>query len=74
MEMIQQFMLVDGVRSGFTSIPLMYLASTSTTKFLTLIRYALSERNAWNRPYSLSFGWEKQDLQLLSVIEPKGTK
>ena len=64
-------MLADRVRSGFASIPLMYLASTSTTKFLTLIRYALRERKAWNRPYSLSFGWEKQDLRLLNVIEPK---
>ena len=44
-----------GARSGFASIPLMYLASTSTTKFLTPIRYALSECNTKNSPYSLSF-------------------
>ena len=74
MQTIQRFMLVDGVRSGFASIPLMYLASTSTTKFLTLIRYALRERNALNRPYNSSFGWEKRDLWLLSVIEPKHAK
>ena len=54
--MIQRFMLVDRVRLGFVSIPLMYLASTSTTEFLTPIRYALREHNAWNRMYSLSFG------------------
>ena len=73
-EMIQWFMLVDGARSGFTSIPLMYLTSTSTTKFLTPIRYALREYNAWNRPNSLSFSWEKQDSWSLSVIEPKWAK
>ena len=56
METIQWFMLVDGVRLGFASIPLMYLTSTSTTKFLTPIRYALREHNTWNRLYSLSFG------------------
>ena len=55
MEMIQWFMLVDGVRLGFTSIPLMYLTSTSTTKFLTPIRYALRECGAQNRLYSSSF-------------------
>ena len=55
-EMIQGFMLADRARLGFTSIPLMYLASTSTTKFLTLIRYALRECNAQNSPYSSSFG------------------
>ena len=74
MEMIQRFMLVDGARSGFASIPLMYLASTSTTKFLTPIRYALRERNTWNRPYSSSFSWEKWDSRLLSVIELKRAK
>ena len=73
MEMIQQLMLVDGVRLGFTSIPLMYLTSTSTTRFLTPIRYTLSEWRAQNRPYSSSFGWEKWDSWLLSVIEPKRT-
>ena len=67
-------MLVDGARSGFASIPLMYLASTSTTKFLTPIRYALSDHRAQNRPYSSSFGWGKQDSQSLSVIDPKWEK
>ena len=74
METIQQFMLVDGERLGFASIPLMYLTSTSTTKFLTPIRYALRECNTQNRPYSSSFGWEKQDSWSLSVIEPKCAK
>ena len=74
MEMIQQLMLADGVRSGFTSIPLIYLSSTSTTRFLTLMRYAFSEYKAWNKPYSLSFGWEKWDSRLLSIIEPKHAK
>ena len=72
--MIQWFMLADGARLGFASIPLMYLASTSTTKFPTPMRYALRECNAQNRPYSSSFGWEKWDLQSLSVIEPKCAK
>ena len=62
-------MLADRVKLGFASIPLMYLASTSTTRFLTPIRYALRERKAWNRPYSSSFGCEKWDLQLFRVIE-----
>ena len=35
--MIQQLILADGARSGFNSIPLIYLASTSTIKFLTPI-------------------------------------
>ena len=74
MKTIQQFMLVDRVKLGFASIPLMYLASTSTTRFLTLMRYALRERNTWNSLYSSSFSWEKWDLWSLSVIEPKWAK
>ena len=42
------------MRLGFTSIPLMYLASTFKTRFLTLIGYALRERKAQNKPYSLA--------------------
>ena len=73
-EMIHQLMLADGVRSGFTSIPLMYLTSTSTTRFLTLMRYAFREHNAQNKLYSLSFSCEKWDLRSLRVIEPKRAK
>ena len=73
-ETIQQFILADGARSGFTSIPLMYLASTSTIRFLTPMRYALREHNAQNSPYNLSYSWEKRDLWSLSVIEPKWAK
>ena len=61
-------------KSGFASIPLMYLASPSTTRFLTLIRYILRDHRAQNRPYSLSFSWEKWDSQLFSVIELKQAK
>ena len=50
METIQWLMLADGVRLGFASIPLMYLTLTSTTEFLIPMRYALRERNTWNRP------------------------
>ena len=60
------------MRLGFASIPLMYLTSTSTTKFLTLIRYALRERRAQNRPYSLSYESLNGNLRL--VLSDHGFK
>ena len=62
-------MLADSARSGFASIPWMYLASTSTTRFLILMRYAFREHKAQNKPYSLSFGCTKWDSWSLRVIE-----
>ena len=71
MDTIQWFMLADGARSGLANMPLMYLVSTSTTKFRTPMRYIFRARRAWNRPYSSSFGCKKQDLWLFKVMEPK---
>src|SRR3979490_3181375 len=45
METIHRLMLALGEMSGLASIPLIYLASTSTTRFRTPMRYRRRERS-----------------------------
>ena len=71
MDTIQWFMLADGARSGLANMPLMYLVSTSTTKFRTPMRYIFRACRVQNRPYSSSFGCEKWDSWSFKVMELK---
>ena len=74
METIQQLMLADGAILGFASIPLMYLTTTSTTRFLTLIRYALESTRLGTGHTVQAWAGKKQYLWSLRVIEPKQAK
>jgi len=67
---IHRFMAALGWRSGSFSIPLMYLASTSTRRFLTPIICNLQCWRARYNPNNSNFGCEYLDSRSLMGTEP----
>ena len=68
---IQRLMVAEGCKSGLLSIPLMYFASTSTTRFLTAYKCNRTARIALNSPNSSIFACEYRACTSFQLIDPK---
>ena len=68
---IQRLMVAKGCKLGLLSIPLMYFASTSTTRFLTAYKCNRTAHIALNSPNSSIFACEYRACTSFQLIDPK---